>query len=80
LFNPFIGCGIFCPRTSAKFSNASLGILRDPSHGKAIQDDLRIGLSTLPEWLQEVVRDLLKRSSDASQTPNQASAAEGMPY
>jgi len=57
-----------------------LGIFRDPSHGKAIQDDPRIGLSTLPEWLPEVVRDLLKRSSDASQTPNQASAAEGMPY
>ena len=57
-----------------------LGILRDPSHGKAIQDDLRTGLSTLPEWLQEVVRDLIKRSSNASQTQNQGdfSVADGV--
>src|ERR1700747_1102480 len=32
-----------------------LTILRDPTHGRAIQDNLRNGLSTLPEWLQEVV-------------------------
>jgi hypothetical protein len=58
-----------------------LAILRDPSHGKEIQNDLRSGLSTLPEWLQEIVRDLLKRSSDASQTANLgARATEGIPH
>jgi hypothetical protein len=69
------------PANKGQIFNRLLGILRDPSHGKAIQDDLRSGLSILPEWLQEVVRDLLKRSSDATQTPNQgdSGAGEGMP-
>jgi len=41
---------------------------------------LRTGLSTLPEWLQEVVRDLIKQSSNASQTQNQGdfSVADGV--
>lgn len=34
-------------------------ILNDPDHGNAIGDDLRAGLSTLPEWMQEIVRELL---------------------
>jgi hypothetical protein len=34
-------------------------ILDDPKHGKAIRDDLRQGISTLPAWMQAVVRDLL---------------------
>jgi hypothetical protein len=34
-------------------------ILNDPKHGRAIRDDLRQGLSTLPAWMQAVVRDLL---------------------
>jgi hypothetical protein len=41
-------------------------ILRDPDHGRAIQDDLRSGLPTLPEWLQDVVRDLLNRANDSA--------------
>ena len=46
-----------------------LWIFADPIHGKAIQDDLRDGLSTLPEWLQEIVRELLRRSKDAKPAP-----------
>ena len=46
-----------------------LRIFVDPIHGKAIQDDLQDGLSTLPEWLQEIVRELLKRSKDAKPAP-----------
>lgn len=35
-------------------------ILRDPKNGKAIREDLRAGLFTLPTWMQRVVRDLLE--------------------
>jgi hypothetical protein len=39
-------------------------ILADPKHGKALRDDLRQGLSTLPAWMQTVVRELLKDDDD----------------
>jgi hypothetical protein len=35
-------------------------VLADPTYGKAIADDLRLGLSTLPAWMQDLVRQLLK--------------------
>jgi len=38
-------------------------ILRDPGHGQAIQDDLRSGLSALPEWMRVIVRDLLHQAN-----------------
>jgi hypothetical protein len=31
----------------------------DPQHGPAIRDDLPVGLSALPIWMQEFVRGLL---------------------
>jgi hypothetical protein len=34
-------------------------ILRDPSNGTAVREDLRSGLPTLPTWMQRIVRDLL---------------------
>lgn len=34
-------------------------LLRDPAQGPAIRKDLRDGLSTLPTWMQSVVRELL---------------------
>jgi hypothetical protein len=34
-------------------------LLADPKHGAAIRDDLRAGLSALPIWMQEFLRDLL---------------------
>jgi hypothetical protein len=37
-----------------------VSILRDPDHGQAIQEDLRSGLSALPEWMRMIVRDLLQ--------------------
>jgi hypothetical protein len=36
-----------------------VSILGDPEHGKAIRDDLTTGLSALPEWMRQIVRDLL---------------------
>jgi hypothetical protein len=38
-----------------------VAILADPVHGSAIRKDLRLGLPTLPAWMQIVVRDLLQR-------------------
>jgi hypothetical protein len=35
-------------------------ILTDPRHGESIRDDLRRGLSTLPIWMQSIVRQLLE--------------------
>ena len=34
-------------------------LFADPKHGKAIRDDLRAGLSALPTWMQEFLRDLV---------------------
>jgi hypothetical protein len=34
-------------------------ILADPGYGKALRDDLRAGLATLPAWMQGIVRELL---------------------
>lgn len=36
-------------------------ILADPRYGKALRDDLRTGLPTLPAWMQDIVRELLSR-------------------
>ena len=44
-----------------------VSILKDPDHGQAIQDDLRSGLSALPEWMRIIVRDLLRQAS--AETP-----------
>jgi len=43
----------------ARVSDALRRLFADPSHGQAIRDDLRSGLSTLPIWMQEFLRDLL---------------------
>lgn len=40
--------------------------LADPKHGKAIRDDLRQGISTLPSWMQAVVEELLDEGTDHS--------------
>lgn len=39
-------------------------ILNDAKHGKAIRDDLREGISTLPAWMQAIVRGLLNENAD----------------
>jgi len=36
-------------------------ILADPSHGPAIRKDLRKGLSALPIWMQDLVRELVTK-------------------
>lgn len=37
-------------------------LLADAEHGQAIRDDLRDGLSALPIWMQEFLRDLINPS------------------
>jgi hypothetical protein len=45
-------------------------VLADPAHGAAIREDLRVGLRTLPAWMQHVVRRLLDAAADtASDSP-----------
>jgi hypothetical protein len=34
-------------------------ILTDPTHGLLIRDDLRTGLSALPIWMQDLVREVI---------------------
>jgi hypothetical protein len=41
-----------------------LPFANDPDHGAAIHNDLRDGLSALPEWMQAIVRELLARQDD----------------
>jgi hypothetical protein len=43
-------------------------ILDDPDHGEAMREDLRAGMSALPIWMQEFVRDLL--TSTPPRAPN----------
>jgi hypothetical protein len=43
-------------------------ILKDPTHGDSIRDDLQNGLHTLPIWMQSIIRQLLSdrdRSRDS---------------
>jgi hypothetical protein len=48
------------PSDDGSLRKRLVSILRDPDHGQSIQDDLRSGLSALPEWMRVIVRDLLK--------------------
>ena len=43
-------------------------ILTDRRHGKALRDDLRAGLATLPAWMQSIVRELLSADTDRPAT------------
>jgi len=38
-------------------------ILNDPTQGPAIRDDLREGLHTLPQWMRELVSDLISQTT-----------------
>jgi hypothetical protein len=39
-------------------------VFTDPKHGKAIRDDLRKGIGSLPIWMQEFLRPLLFDSKE----------------
>ncbi len=50
------------PDDRAKVLQRLRAILSDPEHGAAIKADLADGLPTLPAWMQDVVRDLLRQT------------------
>jgi len=43
---------------------------------RAIRDDLRQGLSALPEWMQTIVRDLLRQTDGAGQAQGKPKAVK----
>ena len=49
-------------------------ILTDPVHGDSIRDDLRLGLPTLPIWMQSIVRLLLETRPRAAATARRSQA------
>lgn len=48
-------------------------VLADRTHGNAISDDLLQGFSTLPAWMQDLVRELPGREPNMPVTSNQRS-------
>lgn len=44
-------------------------ILKEPDHGQTIQNDLRAGMSAMPEWMRVIVRDLLQQVSTGASPP-----------
>jgi hypothetical protein len=49
------------PSDDGSLRKRLVSILKDPDHGQAIQNDLRSGLSAMPEWMRVIVRDLLQQ-------------------
>ncbi len=47
----------------ARVQAALRRLFTDPQYGQAIRDDLRAGLSALPIWMQEFLRDLLSATA-----------------
>jgi hypothetical protein len=62
------------PSDDGSLRKRLVSILRDPDHGQAIQDDLRSGLSALPEWMRVIVRDLLQQAN--AEAPSSAEKAK----
>ena len=54
-------------------------ILADPKHGKAIRDDRRQGISTLPSWMQAVVGELLDEGTDRRRSRRRPDAPPARP-
>jgi len=51
------------PSDDGSLRKRLVSILRDPDHGQVIQNDLRSGLSALPEWMRVIVRDLSRQAN-----------------
>jgi hypothetical protein len=59
------------PSDDGSLRKRLVSILRDPDHGQAIQDDLRSGVSALPEWMRVIVRDILQQANADAPPPAQ---------
>jgi hypothetical protein len=64
------------PRDMDRIRARLVSVLQDPTHGSAIREDLRQGLSALPEWMQTMVRDLLRPTDGAGQPQGKPKAAK----
>jgi hypothetical protein len=49
-----------------RISRRLTAILADPDHGAAVAADLREGLTTLPDWMQNFLRPLLEQQTPAA--------------
>lgn len=54
------------PHERARVALKLQRLFADPDHGATIRDDLRNGLSALPIWMQDFLRDLLGRGEAGS--------------
>ena len=52
------------PSDDGRILKRLVAILKDPGHGQSIQQDLRNGLSALPDWMRIIVRGLLQQASE----------------
>jgi hypothetical protein len=59
------------PSDDGSLHKRLVSILRDPDHGQAIQNDLRSGLSAMPEWMRVIVRNLLQQVSAVVPPPTE---------
>jgi hypothetical protein len=59
------------PSDDGSLRKRLVSILSAPDHGQTIQDDLRSGLSALPEWMRVIVRDLLQQANAGAMPPAQ---------
>lgn len=57
------------PSDDGSLRKRLVSILKDSNHGQAIQDDLRSGLSALPEWMRVIVRNLLQQANAGAPPP-----------
>jgi len=64
------------PRDLDRIRARLVSVLEDPAHGSAIRDDLRQGLPVLPEWMQTIVRDLLRRTDGTGQLQGERKAGK----
>jgi hypothetical protein len=59
------------PSDDGSLHKRLVSILKDPDHGQAIQNDLRSGLSAMPEWMRVIVHDLLQQISAVVPPPTE---------
>jgi Family of unknown function (DUF6088) len=57
------------PEERARVIQRIRDLLFEPTHGTVIRTDLRAGLSALPIWMQELLRDLVGSASAQNATP-----------
>ena len=57
------------PSDRGRIMSQLAALLADGRYGRALRDDLRSGLPTLPGWMQDIVSDLLSAGNDRTSSP-----------